>query len=101
MIYFEAPLSVNPPAGGAIGRGRGRVRKTGRAENDRTLKLIRRNIFGNQFPHSLSSGDPCIQVTSGDSMLWIALFQSLPIIVQTYVSHRAMPCVRDVAPLGL
>jgi hypothetical protein len=53
LIYFEAPLHINPPAGGAIGRGRGWVRKTGSAENDRALKLIRCNKFGNQFSHNL------------------------------------------------
>jgi len=64
MIYFEAPLHINLPAGGAIGacpafdgRGRGWVRKTIGAEKDRNLKLIRCNLFGNLFSHSLSKGD--------------------------------------------
>jgi len=61
MIYFEAPLLIKSRQG-AIGRGRGWVRKTIGAEKDRNLKLIRCNLFGNLFSHSLSKGGICKRV---------------------------------------
>jgi hypothetical protein len=73
MIYFEAPLHINPPAGGAIGacpatdgRGRGWVRKTVGAEKDRNLKLIRCNLFS----HSPSRRNLTKLQTSRVSIPW-------------------------------
>jgi len=54
--YFKAPLPIKSRQG-AIGRGRGRVRKTGNSEKGINLKFLKYIFFENQFWRPLSRGD--------------------------------------------